>query len=665
MTKYKEVISCGGGKGFVMVSTMPSKLRKALGAVKDQTSISIAKVYSNTNAANLEVLILKATSHVEIPIDDRYVNEILSLISSNKVYVAACAIAISKRISRTRNWIVAVKSLMLVLRIFQDGDPYFPREVLHAMKRGAKILNLSNFRDDSNSSPWDYTAFVRTFALYLDERLDCFLTGKLQRRFTYTQIESLSNRHRSRTRQAVSPVRDMKPVMLLDRISYWQRLLDRAIGTRPTGAAKTNQLVLISLYAIVQESFDLYRDISDGLVLLLDSFFQLQYESCANAFQACIKATKQFEELSGFYDLCKSIGVGRTSEYPCVQKISEELIATLQDFLKDHDSFPSHNNGHRSLSLLPTPILSSEKVVYEQSEGSDKLSQRGSEFSDSRCTSLEDLVALTETGISIEQEYFSEDQAEKQSSCTEDFTSANEDSGSNSSFPLGLETNSSLDLVSFHDHCSQHEENQQEGNATSEISSLELDSQQDSWEVVLFESAAQQVQSSTSLANGFEHLVENDLIINQASLPQHQYNPFLQDEIPTTIETNTNEAVIFTVDPMFSVNPTFDTAAAPRFCAQVETVVAPTMFPHVFNENTVAPTFCAENFSETMAAPTFSANSPNETVPAVPNEDPFAIWPGELANEHVSNVSMNQQSLLHQQQSWLEQQNKIMAKRRT
>lgn len=650
-----------------MVSTMPSKLRKALGAVKDQTSISIAKVYSNTKAANLEVLILKATSHVEIPIDDRYVNEILSLISSNKVYVAACAIAISKRISRTRNWIVAVKSLMLVLRIFQDGDPYFPREVLHAMKRGAKILNLSNFRDDSNSSPWDYTAFVRTFALYLDERLDCFLTGKLQRRFTYTQIESVSNRHR--TRQAVSPVRDMKPVMLLDRISYWQRLLDRAIGTRPTGAAKTNQLVLISLYAIVQESFDLYRDISDGLVLLLDSFFQLQYQSCANAFQACIKATKQFEELSDFYDLCKSIGVGRTSEYPSVQKISEELIVTLQDFLKDHDSFPSHNNGHRSPSLLPMPVLSSEKVVYEQSEGSDKLSQRGSEFSDSRCTSLEDLMALTEPGMSIEQEYFSEDQAEKQSSCTEDFTSANEDSGSNSSFPLELETNSSLGLVNFHGHSLQHEEkqeNQQEGNETSEISSLELDSQQDSWEVVLFETAAQQVQSSTSLANGFEHLVENDLIINQASLPQHQYNPFLQDEIPTTVENSTNEAVIFTVDPMFSVNPTFDTATAPIFCTQVETVVAPTLFPQDSNENTVAPTFCAENFSDTTAAPTFSANSPNETVPAGPNEvDPFVIWPGELANEHVSNVSMNQQSLLHQQQLWLEQQNKIMAKRRT
>lgn len=187
---------------------MPSKLRKAIGAVKDQTSISLAKVYTNnTSRSNLEVVILKATRHDEAPIDDRYVKELLNLISSSKVYAASCAQAIGKRIGKTRNWIVALKSLMLVLRIFQDGDPYFPREVLHAMKRGARILNLSTFRDDSNSSPWDYTAFVRTFALYLDERLDCFVTGKLQRRFTNREKRNGHHGNRSGT----DPICEMKP----------------------------------------------------------------------------------------------------------------------------------------------------------------------------------------------------------------------------------------------------------------------------------------------------------------------------------------------------------------------------------------------------------------------------------------------------------------------
>ncbi|XP_062106025.1 clathrin coat assembly protein AP180-like [Humulus lupulus] len=358
---------------------MPSKLRKALGVVKDQTSISLAKVSSGSKsksksngiAINLEVPILKATSHHEIPLDEtRYLKEILQVISTDKVYAAACAHAIAKRVGRTRNWIVALKSLMLVFRIFQHGDPHFPKEVFNAMKNGAKILNLSNFRDDSNSSPWDYTAFVRTFALYLDERLACFLSGKLH------QCWDLSNgsSHGSR-RGKVEPIRDMTPATLIDRISNWQKLLDRVIATKPTGDARTNRLVQSSLHAIVQESFDIYRDMSDGLALLLDSFFHLQYNSCVNAFQASVRASKQFEELSEFYGLCKSIGVGRTSEYPSVQKISGELIETLQEFLKDQASFPGRS-------------LPSELLLAPPPATPDRNSLTGSE-SVSLCSSLD------------------------------------------------------------------------------------------------------------------------------------------------------------------------------------------------------------------------------------------------------------------------------------
>jgi len=201
----------GGEKDRKELIKMPSKLKKAIAAVKDQTSISLAKVGAGGESSSLEVAILKATTHDETPVEERYVTEVLQRVSSNKVYAGPCARAIGRRVGRTRSWVVAVKSLMLVLRIFQDGDPHFPKEVYNAMKRGYKILNLSSFRDDSSAScPWDFTAFVRTFALYLDERLDCFLTGKLQRR-------TLVNGQGYASRKNEPIVRDMKPGKLLER----------------------------------------------------------------------------------------------------------------------------------------------------------------------------------------------------------------------------------------------------------------------------------------------------------------------------------------------------------------------------------------------------------------------------------------------------------------
>ncbi|KAK4383687.1 Clathrin coat assembly protein [Sesamum angolense] len=537
---------------------MTSKLKKAIAAVKDQTSISLAKV-SKSNSSNLEVAILKATTHDDVPMDERYVNEVLKLVSSNKIHAAACARAIGKRIGRTHSWIVAIKSLMLVLRIFQDGDPYFPREVLHAMKRGAKILNLSSFRDDSNSHPWDFTAFVRTFALYLNERLDCFLTGKLQRRYTYDSKESpIYQRSKSRIVRPNEPACDVKPAMLLDKISYWQLLLERSICTRPTGAAKTNRLVQISLYAIVQESFELYKDISDGLTLILDSFFHLQFQHCVSAFELCVKATKQFRELTDFYSLCKSINVGRSSEYPTVQTISEELVEALQEFLKDRSSFQSNAKPTNRFPLPPSPPLRVEPRIGQQEAYPASQQDDSFRVSDTRSTR---------------------------------------------SLPV---SNSMMDLIAACDWSEQEDKEQQENQHERKQAGSMDSSAAKNWELVL----AETLSSSASLQS-----IPDDntnpcpdqtpwLEENHSSISPNSYNPFLQDPIQS---------------PDISSPPTFH------------------------------------------AIPSVPMQNPNQTLLAAQNEnDPFAS-----PSEHWLSRTVDQQHLLHEQQVWLTNQHKIIAKRMT
>lgn len=155
----------------------------------------------------------------------------------------------------------------------------------------------------------------------------------------------------------------MKPTALLDKITYWQRLLGRALATRPTGSAKSNRLVQVSLCSVVLESLDLYRDISNGIALLLDNFFHLQRQSCIELLDVCNKAVKQFDELAAFYGLCKSLGVGKKVEYPCVQKISERLLETLGELLKENEASFKINNPIRSgtgefLALTAPPFKS-------------------------------------------------------------------------------------------------------------------------------------------------------------------------------------------------------------------------------------------------------------------------------------------------------------------
>ncbi|KAK8611648.1 hypothetical protein V6N13_131694 [Hibiscus sabdariffa] len=685
---------------------MPSKFQRAIGAVKDQTCISFAMIV-NTNSSNIDVAVLKATTRDPEPADECYVNEILQTISSNKLNAAICANAIAKRIGKTKNWVVALKSLMLVLRIFQDGDPSFPQEVLRARNRGAKILNLTTFEDYSHSSPYDYTAFVRAFAFYLDQRLDCFISEKLER--------TLSNKDKPRRCRRVNqqPVREMKPPMLLDRILYWQRLLDRAIATRPTGAAKNNRLVQVSLYAILWESFDLYRDISDGLGLLLDSFFHLQHQSCINVFEYCVKATKQFEELSSFYDYCKELGIGKTSEYPRVQQISEELMETLQEFLKDQASFPSHNS-----CCLPFPPPADDPEETDDEPTSPFLSAgHYSEAVEEQCHEQDDMYDVHETGSNHSLP------VHHQSRMTKDFASFDAwlTSENKSQEPLSSAmANSTNGGDSLFDNCFQQDHKQEqafenEANGVSLFSNwLEEDQSKEAsqngvkahsfvddclQENQQHEQDHLNVAQAHSFVNGHTLSVDNWLWEDKKE-PEEQQQKFalnssndgckegwelvLAEATPQPAQASQHFA--YGIEPCTAIDLFDQTPTEPQgtcnpiiedeaHTSATTAINSNTAFPEDFSMEptfqTAPPTFFAQGPNE-MVRPTFQAmptslsEDPNRTTVALQEnvyDDPFAVCPTvETTNNASFNGSDDQQNLSLQQELWLQNQTKILNK---
>uniref|UniRef100_A0A5B6YXL8 ENTH domain-containing protein n=1 Tax=Davidia involucrata TaxID=16924 RepID=A0A5B6YXL8_DAVIN len=370
----------------------PSTIRKAIGAVKDQTSIGIAKVASNM-APELEVAIVKATSHDDDPADEKYVREILQLTSYSRGYVSACVAAVSKRLGKTRDWIVALKSLMLAHRLLSDGDAVFQQEIMYATRRGTRLLNMSDFRDEAHSNSWDHSAFVRTYALYLDQKLELILYERKQttgggreedrwrspqnrRDYDYNEFKDESGSgnygmRRSRSfgdvreeRKDVTPLRDMKPERIFGKMVHLQRLLDRFLACRPTGMAKNSRMVLIALYPVVRESFRLYADICEALAVLLDRFFDMEHSDCVKAFDAYAIAGKQIDELVAFFNWCKDTGVGRTSEYPEVQKITSKLLETLEEFVRDRSK--AIKSPERRVET--PPVAQEEEPVVDMNE---------------------------------------------------------------------------------------------------------------------------------------------------------------------------------------------------------------------------------------------------------------------------------------------------------
>lgn len=218
----------------------PSKLRKAIGAVKDQTSIGLAKVGNSATLSDLEVAIVKATRHDELPADEKHIREILSLTCYSRAYVGACVSLLSRRLGKTRSWAVALKTLILVHRLLAEGDPAYEQEIFFATRRGTRVLNMSDFRDTSGTDGWDFSAFVRTYALYLDERLDFRMHGRRKRRGSRCNIydheeEEEEAAAAASSSRAPTPVREMKTDRLFPRMQRLQQLLGRVLACKPTG----------------------------------------------------------------------------------------------------------------------------------------------------------------------------------------------------------------------------------------------------------------------------------------------------------------------------------------------------------------------------------------------------------------------------------------------
>lgn len=337
------------------------KIRKAYGKLKDSTKLGLAKVKSEFK--ELDIAILKATNHVESPPKERHIARIIvaTSITSPRADVAYCIHALSRRLSKTRNWIVVVKTLIVIHRVLREGDPSFREELMHCSQRG-QMFQLSNFKDDSSHLGWDCSAWARTYALYLEERLECFRTLKndIVAERSNTTFDGITKVH-SRSRLLTGEE-------LLEQLPALQQLLYRLIGCQPEGAACYNYLIQYALALVLKESFKIYCSINDGIISLVDFFFEMSKLDAIKALSIYKRAGQQAEHLAHFYEFCRGLDVARTFQFPTLKQPPESFLVTMEEYIAEApqtDSMPNNRLEYEEAKQKPEEP---EEIVPEASE---------------------------------------------------------------------------------------------------------------------------------------------------------------------------------------------------------------------------------------------------------------------------------------------------------
>ena len=101
------------------------------------------------------------------------------------------------------------------------------------------------------------------------------------------------------------------------------------------GVARYHRLVRVALYPAVNESFQIYYEITDVLSILIDQFMELDIPDCVKIHGIFCRISKQFDELDAYYSWCKETGIARCSEYPEVERITPKKLDLMDEFIRD------------------------------------------------------------------------------------------------------------------------------------------------------------------------------------------------------------------------------------------------------------------------------------------------------------------------------------------
>ncbi|BFG14733.1 hypothetical protein CerSpe_010070 [Prunus speciosa] len=297
-----------------MAAGSPQSLRKAL------KTVGLAKANGDFKA--LDVAIAKATSHDEALPKEKHVLTILKAVSAlrPRAEAAYCIHGLARRLSKTHNWKVALKTVIIVHRALREVDDTFCDAVVKYSWSRGHMLNLSHVWDGSSSSALDFSAWVRTYASYLEERLECFRILKYD-----------VQKDHSRTKELDTPD-------LLRQLPALQQLLSRLLDCQPKEGTVCNCLIQFALSMVAGESAKLYAAITDGNVNLLDKFFEMQHDDAVRALEIYKKSRSQEERLCEFFEICRSFNFGRALKFIKIQQPPASFLTTMEDYVNDAPS---------------------------------------------------------------------------------------------------------------------------------------------------------------------------------------------------------------------------------------------------------------------------------------------------------------------------------------
>ncbi|XP_021857225.1 putative clathrin assembly protein At1g25240 [Spinacia oleracea] len=292
--------------------------RRASGKIKDRNSILMTSLTRKTKHRHpdLEAAVIRATSHDDSCVDYKNAQRVFMWVRTSPSHLVIFLWTLTRRLERTQDWIVALKSLILLHGVLCTKAP-------GTRKIGRLPFDLSGFQD----------GYIR------DGPLRGACTSFVHAYFVFSDLKSVTlsaELHDEMELPIIVEEKD-KIRMHLERVKRWQNLLETVLHVRPYGGIRmTDQVVVLeAMDCMVIEVYELYSKICDGIAKALLKIYsnRLGKAEASIALDVVHKANKQAQDLSDYFEFCQIIGVLRGTECPQIQHILEDDLLELEKII--------------------------------------------------------------------------------------------------------------------------------------------------------------------------------------------------------------------------------------------------------------------------------------------------------------------------------------------
>lgn len=296
---------------------LSAKLRQVLGHAKDHASIgrAIVQNYNEKGFFDIEVAVVRATSHDDCPVDDKTMHEILFLVSNTPGSIPFLAEQISRRLAKTRDCLVAGKTLLLIHRLLRGSSRCIEQQLHIAHTSGHLQIGCCWFMMSPDPPAF---VFLQNYVAYLQERVGWIINqaGKLE---PVMSGGAKFSRYKEKSMDLVFHI-----------LPKCQEFIAKVLKCSPVNAWPIENLVQAATGNILKESFQVYMTYSDGIAALINMLFDLSRPARDLACGMLRKASQQIQDLRDLYEKCRGFAGMRSLDYPSVQAITMDHIIALE-----------------------------------------------------------------------------------------------------------------------------------------------------------------------------------------------------------------------------------------------------------------------------------------------------------------------------------------------